>query len=168
MNYNLFGGICQINIENLPKIRYNKGEGLRKSKAVIIMKNLKINKILAVFICAMVLVISLGSTVAWASDPITDAEDLLTRPGNNEVGITLKKIADLLVGIAFALSILKLTQIGFQFMLGAGKKSKAKESLIPWFVGVLICATYLFLGPWFMNIMNSTNILGGGPFDIKI
>ena len=168
--------ICQINIENLPKIIYNEIERLSKSKAVVPMKINKFKRFLAILMCSLILVVSFGSGVAWADtsttsrtsagEQVDDAVRKISNPSTDDgVSSTLNKIANLLVGVAFALSIIKLTQIGFQFMLGAGKKSKAKESLIPWFVGVLICATYLFFGPWIMKVLGE-GTLDKGPFEL--
>ncbi len=115
------------------------------------------------FLMLVLLVFSfMCSSIALADDPVTQGKTALT-DGTTDVDKSLQDIANILVSLAFAISLIKLTQIGFQFMLGAGKKSKAKESLIPWAVGVIICTTYLFLGPWIMETLGGKNL--PGPFD---
>ncbi len=75
----------------------------------------------------------------------------------------IMSISKVIAGIALAISILKLMQIGYMFMIQpATKKSNAKESLIPWLVGVFICSFWLTLGQWFIDLFKG--IGEEGPF----
>ena len=51
-------------------------------------------------------------------------------------------------------------------MTGIGaKRGNAKEALLPWVIGLAVCATFGVIGPWFMRLLGG---LGGGLFDTKL
>lgn len=124
---------------------------------------------LIILACVMVFSFSCSVVYASAQDEVGDAYAALNGEGDDDtVEGTLRKIANVLVGVAMAISIFKLAQIGFQFMLGAGsKKSNAKASLIPWVVGVFICALWLSIGNWIMDGLAGSGIAPDGPFDLS-
>ena len=65
----------------------------------------------------------------------------------------IMSISKVLAGIALAISALKLMQIGYMFLLQpATKKSDAKESIIPWLIGVFVCGSWLSLGQWVIDL----------------
>ena len=77
---------------------------------------------------------------------------------------TIKQIADIMFQIALAVAIFKLVQIGIGFLTGSGKsRQDAKAALIPWLIGVVVCALYLTVGNWIINTLTSglsSNIFG--------
>ena len=126
----------------------------------------KFNKILLII---MTLIVAFCLSFAYAGgtpyQQVSDGTTMITS-GTDDVSKSLQTIVNVLLWVAFALSIIKLAQIGFQFMLSAGKKSKAKESLIPWAIGVFVCGTFLMIGPWIMKLL--TEGLSADPFDVGI
>ncbi len=83
------------------------------------------------------------------------------------IGAEISKIADIMAALGVAISIMKLMQIGIKFMFGAGsKKSDAKASLIPWLVGLFVCALWFPLGNWIINDVLGGGGSGNGPFDV--
>ncbi len=76
---------------------------------------------------------------------------------------TLSEIMGIMAWLGFAIAVFKLIQIGINFMLGAGsKRGNAKESLIPWMAGALICMTFGIVGPWIIRLIGGS---AGGLFD---
>ena len=77
---------------------------------------------------------------------------------------TIKSIANTMFLIAFAVAVFKLIQIGIGFLTGSGKsRQDAKMALIPWVIGVLVCALYFTVGDWIIRTLTdglNSNIFG--------
>ena len=66
----------------------------------------------------------------------------------------LKTVMGIMAWSGFMIAIFKVIQIGIMFMTGtAGKRSGAKDSIAPWLVGAIICATFGVVGPWIISIL---------------
>ena len=130
------------------------------------MMNIKKN--LLFIIMTIVLIFSMSVTFASTAQQEASEAYAALQGGGGEDGTvegTLRTVANALAGIALAISMLKLAQIGMQFlMMPANKKSNAKASLVPWLVGVVICVLWLSIGNWFMEVMAPA--APKGPFDI--
>ncbi len=73
----------------------------------------------------------------------------------------LQEIQNILFVIACAVCVIKAVQIGIQYMLtGANDKSKAKESILPWIVGAIVCGGYVAISNWVVGIIQGAG--GGG------
>lgn len=85
---------------------------------------------------------------------------------STEVPQTLLDIVGVMVWIAMVIAVFKLVQIGFKFLLGAGNarsSQEAKAAIIPWLIGVGICALYLSLSDIVIKAVTSgvgTDIFG--------
>ncbi|MBR6252433.1 MAG: hypothetical protein IKR04_01095 [Clostridia bacterium] len=77
---------------------------------------------------------------------------------------TIKSIANTMFLIAFAVAVFKLIQIGIGFLTGSGKsRQDAKMALIPWVIGVMVCALYFTVGDWIIRTLTgglNSNIFG--------
>lgn len=70
-----------------------------------------------------------------------------------ELNNTIGEIVSILFWIACVVCVGKLIHIGILFILtGADGKSKAKGAILPWIVGVAICATFATLGPAIIDL----------------
>lgn len=75
------------------------------------------------------------------------------------------EIMGVLLNVGIIVALVKMVQIGIQFMFGAASgKNQAKTALIPWAVGLFICITFKTIGSWVIGIVMSGS--GGGVFDI--
>lgn len=73
----------------------------------------------------------------------------------------LSEIQSVLFVIACAVCVIKAIQIGIQYMLtGANDKSKAKESILPWIIGAIVCGGYVLISEWVVGIIQGAG--GGG------
>lgn len=73
----------------------------------------------------------------------------------------LSEIQNVLFVIACAVCVIKAVQIGIQYMLtGANDKSKAKESVLPWIIGAIVCGGYVLISEWVVGIIKDAT--GGG------
>lgn len=68
---------------------------------------------------------------------------------------TIGQIVGILGWIAVAVCVFKVIQIGILFVTSAGGKSKAKEAILPWLIGVFICATFATLGPLIIDLFDT-------------
>ncbi len=69
----------------------------------------------------------------------------------------LKEIMGLMAWFAFAIAVFKMIQIGILFLTGtAGKRGGAKDALLPWFVGAIICVMFGVIGPWVIDLFASS------------
>jgi len=140
------------------------------------MKTVRLNKIFKVLFVLIVIVTLSVSSVAFATQTtpeqdVQDAYQNLSGTGtggeDEEVYKSLRDIANILVGAAMCISAIKMAQIGYKFMFGvANKKSDALQSLLPWTIGVFICALWLVLGNWVMELITGGGTAPTGPFDV--
>jgi len=77
----------------------------------------------------------------------------------------LQNILNIMFTLAIVIALAKIIQIGIMFMLNPTGKSKAKEAVFPWLVGVFVCASFMAVGNMVIDLFNSNS---GGPFDIFI
>jgi hypothetical protein len=106
----------------------------------------------------------IGSLVLLFSS-VCYADDIYTQYQQVEVPSALSTIANVMVGVAFIISVFKLAQIGFKFMTSVSGRTtqEAKASLLPWIIGVGICALYFVLGDTIIKTLTSgvdSNIFG--------
>ena len=140
------------------------------------IKIVKFKKLVQVlFIIAIIVSLSINSialaTQTTPEQDVKDAYDNLsgtsTGGDDEEVYKTLREVANMLVGAAMCISAIKMAQIGYKFMFGvANKKSDALQSLLPWGIGVFICALWLVLGNWIMEMITGGGSAPTGPFDV--
>ena len=140
------------------------------------IKTVKFKKLIQVlFIITIIVSLSINSialaTQTTPEQDVHDAYDNLsgtsTGGDDEEVYKTLREIANMLVGAAMCISAIKMAQIGYKFMFGvANKKSDALQSLLPWGIGVFICALWLVLGNWIMEMITGGGSAPSGPFDV--
>ena len=140
------------------------------------IKTVKFKKLVQVlFIIAIIVSLSINSialaTQTTPEQDVKDAYDNLsgtsTGGDDEEVYKTLREVANMLVGAAMCISAIKMAQIGYKFMFGvANKKSDALQSLLPWGIGVFICALWLVLGNWIMEMITGGGSAPTGPFDV--
>lgn len=70
-----------------------------------------------------------------------------------ELSESIGKIVSVLFWVACVVCTIKIIHIGILYILsGAEGKSKAKGALLPWIIGVAICATFATLGPAIMDL----------------
>ena len=103
------------------------------------------------------------NTISFASDSVSSAISNLN--GGEGVYGTIGEIMSILLWLGFAIAIAKMMQIGVMFIIGGGSgKSNAKNALIPWVIGAMVCALFGTIGPFIINaIMGGSS---GGVFDI--
>lgn len=142
------------NIELIRKICYNEFViGFNKD----VMHMIKIlSRLLIVMLISLVLVNAMIPSLSFAAttgtEQLDEAVDNLNT-GSDETYAILKEIMGILAWVGFAVATFKVVQIGIMFMTGiSSKRSGAKESIIPWLIGSLICAMFGVLGPWFINM----------------
>lgn len=114
-----------------------------------------LSRLLVVMVICLALVGMVVPNLTYAdtgSQQLSDAVDNLNN-GSDETYAILKEIMSILAWVGFAVAIFKVIQIGIAFMTGiSSKRSGAKESILPWFIGCLICALFGTLGPWFIDM----------------
>ena len=70
-----------------------------------------------------------------------------------EVVTTLTKITSILLLVASAVCIGKVIQIGIMFLTAsAAEKSHAKEAVLPWLIGTIVCFGAATIGSAIINI----------------
>ena len=115
-----------------------------------------LSRLLVVMFISLVLVNTVVPNLTYAStagsQQLDEAVNNLNT-GSDETYAILKEIMGILAWVGFAVATFKVVQIGIMFMTGiSSKRSGAKESIIPWLIGSLICAMFGILGPWFINM----------------
>ena len=101
----------------------------------------------------------------WNMLLISGMISTVSASGEAAVNSTLSEIAGVLTTVGILIAVIKLLQIGIQFLVGgATGKNQAKTAVFPWLVGLFICATYKLIGPWVMGLIMGGS--GGGVFDI--
>ena len=124
------------------------------------MKVLKKGALLLIITC---ITVSLFTSSCFA----TELADWGTNPEEGSVEQALLDVSSVLAWAGFVLSIIKISQIGMKFMMGtAGNKGDAKMSLLPWFIGSLICVTWLTIGKFIILVIFNGGTSGGDPFNI--
>jgi len=104
------------------------------------------------------------STTAIASQTDDAVSNL-----NGGVGVygTLIEIMSIMAWVGVAIAILKMMQIGIKYMTQpANGRGQAKDSLIPWFVGAFVLATFGTLAPWLIGMIEPSGSSDGGIFNI--
>lgn len=94
-----------------------------------------------------------ASSVATGNVSIAGMDAELTK--------TISEIIGILFWIACVACTLKIIHIGILYMTtGVEGKSKAKGAMLPWVIGVFICATFATLGPAIMDLFyTNKNVL---------
>ena len=127
------------------------------------MKKIRLKKI-SLFLCVNIFILTFSTAIA--AEGSEAIENLETGTG---VYATLYNLVGIMVWVGIMLCIAKLMHIGIKFITQpAGGRSNAKESLLPWFVGILVLATFWSLGPWLIDAIapESSSSEGTGIFDI--
>lgn len=87
-------------------------------------------------------------------------------PSNSKVNDMLNEIVSIMLWLAIVIAIFKILQIGIMFITAPASKAKAKESIFPWLIGLVVCVLAQFIGPQIINFFKDSGIGDKGPFDI--
>lgn len=102
-------------------------------------------------IASILLVISLGTSVAFALTPGEIIGDT-SGQGSTEIADLGKEIVGILQTVGIVLSVVILVVLGIKYMMGsAEEKAEYKKTMIPYLVG----AAFIFLAPTIANIVYS-------------
>ena len=116
---------------------------------MVMQKFKKITSLFALTVVFLTCFIFLGS-VSLASQTEQAVSELNSGTG---AYATLQQIMGIMAWAGFAIAIFKMIQIGIMYMSGiASKRSSASASLLPWFIGCVVCALFGTLGPWIIKL----------------
>ncbi len=122
------------------------------------MKKIFSNKMLATLLTLIIGILTLCMPIVYASQTTKDGsaqlEEAVTSL-NSGTGPyeTLRDIMNIMAWFGFAIAIFKVIQIGISFLTGtASKRSGAKDSILPWLIGAIICATFGIVGPYVIGL----------------
>lgn len=111
-----------------------------------------------------ILVFCINTSIVFASQS-EEAIKQLENPSG--VYKTLVDIMSIMAGVGVVICVAKLMHIGIKFITQpAGGRSNAKESLLPWFIGAMVLATFASLGPWLISNIEGTEDTNSSIFDI--
>ena len=115
--------------------------------------------LLALVIGIMVMSVSIVYASQVPGDSTSQLEGAITNlnDGTGPYKI-LKDIMNIMAWFGFMIAIFKVIQIGIMFLTGtAGKRSGAKDSIMPWLIGAIICATFGTVGPYVISLFETGN-----------
>ncbi len=122
-------------------------------------------KKLAIILIVGIFILSYGvcnvAVAATGEEQLSEAVENLNNGPSGDDDDPYKILSDVM-GIlgwsGFLIAIFKITQIGINFMTGIGsRRANAKDSILPWALGCVICAMFGTLGPWFISLIASAD-----------
>lgn len=96
-----------------------------------------------------------ANMLIFAPVALADGMDFGDPQTPGSLASTIREIVGILGWVAVVVCLFKVIQIGILFVTSAGGKSKAKEAILPWLVGVFICATFATLGPFIIDLIDT-------------